>query len=214
MRLYTPLLLFFLLFLSSRVSSNSQQSHLIYCDEENPCEAGMKCKSFHCVPESECTKDNECAIGQRCDSKKRECVQDYECWVDADCPRGKTCTLHECKPRMTCIPENRIEGDCGQGRLCTPKGRCVRKSEDTRLCETDMECGTHNVCSYLGICQMDSDWMRSERRKDEAERLLRTRLYEEERDSLGARAAHSRFTRYKEDIDPKDLDKVMRDIQI
>lgn len=101
----------------------------------------------------ECTVDDECRIGQVCESSQcvSGCRGDHNCPVDQACLAGGKCgdpcrQSNACGSNSRCIVHrHRVRCECQPGFVGDPFASCVLPATD--ICENDLQCGLGQVCT-------------------------------------------------------------------
>jgi hypothetical protein len=139
--------------------------HLCYpifvgeCLLNQDCELGWFCVQGTCMSGAQvipCTRDEQCAQGQRCDRLNLVCVLDLGCNRDEDCAAGEVCNQASKRCESACTPET-ADVICGFGLVCDEFGRCVECFEDSQ-CGVGLLCNLQtNRCEGENACLTDRD---------------------------------------------------------
>ncbi len=124
-----------------------------YCTDDRDCPLDMQCDVDRgtCVPSEEppptsCRGDDDCAVGQFCDSSGH-------CRASQTCSTHEDCTLPGlgyCDDRGTCVPSPGAEcvtsNECESGERCVD-GFCTEWNDGGGQCQFDEQCdGGQGLC--------------------------------------------------------------------
>lgn len=133
--------------------------HVGECVLNEDCALGSFCVQGTCRDGSEvvvCSRDADCAAGQRCDRLNLVCVQDVGCDRDEDCAEGEVCDRATERCVSACTPETE-DVVCGFGLVCDEFGRCVECTSDAQ-CGVGLTCNPEtNRCEGENSCITDRD---------------------------------------------------------
>ncbi|MBN2493041.1 MAG: hypothetical protein JXR96_00515 [Deltaproteobacteria bacterium] len=120
------------------------QTGLCLCAIDEVCEVDEYCApDGTCRKRMSCDTNLDCPEGMYCDTTTGHCIPDYQCTKDEQCPLGYVCS----EIYFGCIEGCRTSGDCELGQVCID-GQCSRNrcTEDSH-CDYGQLCdGASQTC--------------------------------------------------------------------
>jgi hypothetical protein len=138
----------------------------IFCQDDEDCPTGQKCRSGLCEPVTACDCNYDCgdrSSGMICNRGSHECEPGTapadQCSDNCDCYANETCSGGECVPTGGDGVECHSDDDCAADKkcldnYCVPKNCTTREDCEHQLC---LICKDGECTTPPAVCQGDQD---------------------------------------------------------